>query len=143
MFKVPHAAFDARSKWPATRKPTSKCVSDHTDTSYGLSGVSHQYVRKQWVSCFPSQGFMFSHLGFHVFPRRVSCFPLLRKFNVSMLTKRRHNRLRTCQAHALCVGFNVTSHCGAQWFEPEACANVARNRPPFSRQLVLLHRAAR
>ena len=30
----------------------------------------------QWVSCFPSQGFMFSHLGFHVFPRRVSCFPL-------------------------------------------------------------------
>ena len=29
------------------------------------------------VSCFPSWGFMFSHSGFHVFLRRVSCFPLL------------------------------------------------------------------
>ena len=28
------------------------------------------------VSCFPSWGFMFSPLGFHVFPRGVSCFPL-------------------------------------------------------------------
>ena len=27
------------------------------------------------VSCFPSQGFMFSLLGFHVFPVGVSCFP--------------------------------------------------------------------
>ena len=42
-----------------------------------------------------------------------------------------------------CVLGLTKHHSWAQWFEPEACANVARNRPPFSRKLVLLHRAAR
>ena len=54
------------------------------DLTQGQSGQQPEsrhldvlWIRKQWVSCFPSQGFMFSHSGFHVFPRRVSCFPLL------------------------------------------------------------------
>ena len=54
------------------------------DLTQGQSGQQPEsrhldvpWIRKQWVSCFPSWGFMFSHSGFHVFPRRVSCFPLL------------------------------------------------------------------
>ena len=140
--KTPSFSFNQSRTEGIIGSPAHKmCSRFHMpDLTQGQSGQQPEsrhldvlWIRKQWVSCFPSQGFMFSHLGFHVFPHGVSCFPLLRKFNVSMLTKRRHNRLRTCQATALCVGFNVTSHCGAQWFEPEACANVARNRPPFSR----------
>ena len=42
--RFPHAAFDARSKWPATRKPTSKCVSD-------LNMFGNNGFHVLWSSC--------------------------------------------------------------------------------------------
>jgi hypothetical protein len=50
------------------------------------------------VSCFPSWGFMFSLSGFHVFPRGVSCFPCqdtYQRFHCIVNSQRRYERYKT------------------------------------------------
>ena len=50
------------------------------------------------VSCFPSWGFMFSLSGFHVFPRGVSCSPCqdtYQRFHCTVNSRRRCERYKT------------------------------------------------
>ena len=59
---------------------------------------------KSWVPCFPSWGFMFSLTGFHVFPRRVSCFPCVRSCSGAGMVKNR------CKRKTLIFGFTSSTN---------------------------------
>ena len=103
----------------SNQEANSRCRVDHATIPWVIARhcvTTDGSIRKRRVSCFPSWGFMFSLLGFHVSPRGVSCFPLSRRTSMTVCLQGRHSRHRTCQADALCVGLTqniINGHSGS------------------------------